>query len=178
MQDISQQPDFLSKQICQMLQRICSAAQQPLDAEHKKKLLALVQHVTHSTQEGTIAVPLNTLDQQVDISPLADTPVLGEPGEYAPLIIEQQHIWLNRYWQYENRLAASLRHRLGDTALPTEQIERIQSVLNSWWENAAENTEIDWQQRAIALAALSRFSIISGGPGTGKTTTVTRLLWL
>jgi exodeoxyribonuclease V alpha subunit len=33
----------------------------------------------------------------------------------------------------------------------------------------------DWQKLACALAARSAFSIITGGPGTGKTTTVVKL---
>lgn len=37
---------------------------------------------------------------------------------------------------------------------------------------------IDWQQVAVALACANQFSVISGGPGTGKTTTVTKLLAL
>jgi exodeoxyribonuclease V alpha subunit len=37
---------------------------------------------------------------------------------------------------------------------------------------------VDWQRLAAAVAALKRFAVISGGPGTGKTTTVVRILAL
>ncbi|GHC17072.1 exodeoxyribonuclease V subunit alpha [Aidingimonas halophila] len=43
---------------------------------------------------------------------------------------------------------------------------------------ASSHTPYDWQQTACALAARSRFAIITGGPGTGKTTTVVKLLAL
>src|SRR5690606_8072435 len=38
--------------------------------------------------------------------------------------------------------------------------------------------QTDWQKLACALAAASGFTLITGGPGTGKTTTVVRLLAL
>jgi exodeoxyribonuclease V alpha subunit len=44
--------------------------------------------------------------------------------------------------------------------------------------SAQEESEIDWQQVAAAVAVQKRFSVISGGPGTGKTTTVIKLLAL
>ncbi len=41
---------------------------------------------------------------------------------------------------------------------------------------AGQADEIDWQRQAAALALLRRFVLISGGPGTGKTSAVVRLL--
>ncbi|GGX88781.1 hypothetical protein GCM10007160_15350 [Litchfieldella qijiaojingensis] len=43
---------------------------------------------------------------------------------------------------------------------------------------ASDKTPYDWQKTACALASRSRFAVITGGPGTGKTTTVVKLLAL
>ena len=42
----------------------------------------------------------------------------------------------------------------------------------------AARMAVDWQKLACAIAARNRFAVITGGPGTGKTTTVVRLLGL
>lgn len=46
------------------------------------------------------------------------------------------------------------------------------------FEGGAPAGQVDWQKLACALATRAGFSIITGGPGTGKTTTVVRLLAL
>ena len=50
--------------------------------------------------------------------------------------------------------------------------------MNGLFGSPAQNVPIDWQKLACALATRGAFSIVTGGPGTGKTTTVVRLLAL
>jgi exodeoxyribonuclease V alpha subunit len=50
--------------------------------------------------------------------------------------------------------------------------------LNGLFGSPAQNAPVDWQKLACALATRGAFSIVTGGPGTGKTTTVVRLLAL
>ena len=52
------------------------------------------------------------------------------------------------------------------------------AAANTILNNLFEGETLNWQKVAAALAVTRSFSVISGGPGTGKTTTVTRLLAL
>lgn len=95
-----------------------------------------------------------------------------------PLVLVNQRLYLQRYWQYEHSVAAYLAQRI-DAALPlpagfsTRLAEMFeQPVLE------AGVRQTNWQKVACAMAAQGQLTLITGGPGTGKTTTVVRLLAL
>ena len=94
----------------------------------------------------------------------------------SPLVWDgvHQRLYLRRYWRYQqtvdNKIESRAKYR--EDALPSQIISR----LNTLFENNKETP--DWQKIACALALRSRFCIITGGPGTGKTTTLTKLLAL
>ncbi len=95
---------------------------------------------------------------------------LGEPPE-VPLILEGDALYLQRLWRAESTLAALLVAL--DAPAPLADAEALETVL----AQVAPPDQVDEQQRAAMLAALSRrLSIVTGGPGTGKTTTMARLL--
>ncbi|MFC6440004.1 exodeoxyribonuclease V subunit alpha [Bowmanella sp. JS7-9] len=98
---------------------------------------------------------------------------IGLPAQTRPLVLDNGRLYLRRYWQYEQSLSNAIRIRAGQvTGWSAEQIKPLLDEL------FAPSVELDWQKIAVASAALNKFSIITGGPGTGKTTTVTRLLAL
>ena len=107
-----------------------------------------------------------------------------DPGSM-PLVLDADgRLYLHRYFDYERRLAARVR-RAADaaTAVQTpEQRARLRAQLADAFSARGGDTAgtpagaADWQQIAAALALRSRLAIISGGPGTGKTTTVVSLL--
>lgn len=96
------------------------------------------------------------------------------------IIIAEQALYLPRYYKFEqelNRFISS--NKDNDTFLSTYSSNDIQQCLNELFStNVDDNVkgEIDWQKVAVANALNKRFSIIAGGPGTGKTYTVTKLL--
>ena len=92
-----------------------------------------------------------------------------------PLVLSGQRLYLRRYWAYERRIDSALRERL-EQAEPTPV--DLHARLGALFEGSALAGQVDWQKLACALATRSAFSIITGGPGTGKTTTVVRLLAL
>ena len=92
-----------------------------------------------------------------------------------PLVLSGQRLYLRRYWAYERRIDSALRERL-EQAEPTPA--DLRARLDALFEGSALAGQVDWQKLACALATRSAFSIITGGPGTGKTTTVVRLLAL
>lgn len=153
-------------------------------------------------------------------------------GEDKPLVLELDRLYLNRYWQFEKRIAqrfsvAALAHypkpelvRSGLEQLFTHDwdmqwrefsstdekqwahyvshylditkhwletnasyLSRLREIgsadeLKAWFETIPAQASLNWQKIAVAQACRQQLLVISGGPGTGKTTTVTRLLAL
>jgi exodeoxyribonuclease V alpha subunit len=97
---------------------------------------------------------------------------VGEPGQSEPLIIECNRLYLNRFWVYENYTADKI----------MAMLERAEIVggdgLGALVEaQFAGMQDIDEDQKNAVLSAASKpFSVISGGPGSGKTSTVIRIL--
>ncbi|PTR18566.1 exodeoxyribonuclease V subunit alpha [Pseudomonas sp. GV085] len=92
-----------------------------------------------------------------------------------PLVLSGKRLYLRRYWAYERRIDLSLRERLTEhESTPNDLLQRLTGLFGP----ARSGDVIDWQKLACALATRSAFSIVTGGPGTGKTTTVVRLLAL
>ena len=105
---------------------------------------------------------------------LAAAPVVGAPGEFKPLILDQaDRLYLQRYWRYENELAEAILKR-GEPALFDR--ERLKQGLARLFPPTPGET--DWQRVAALAAVTRRFCVISGGPGTGKTSTVVKVLAL
>src|SRR5471032_3478720 len=100
---------------------------------------------------------------------------LGEVAASKPLVLSDRRLYLRRYWSYERRIDNALRHRLAQQeAAPQDLSARLDGLFGE----ADADGLIDWQKLACAVATRGAFSIITGGPGTGKTTTVVRLLAL
>ncbi|MBE8597516.1 exodeoxyribonuclease V subunit alpha [Xenorhabdus sp. BG5] len=126
-------------------------------------------------------------DQQQILAVLQTCPAVSMGETPAPMILSCQkkrdyRLYLQRMWQSERRVAdffaaveltdtfAQPSH--DQTALDELQLRRILDALFG----VTVEGEIDWQKVAAAVAVTSRISVISGGPGTGKTTTVAKLL--
>lgn len=96
----------------------------------------------------------------------------------APLVLHGERLYLRRYWNYERAVASAIGKRLGDSQdLPADLSQALQRLFPEPLMIDGQR-QIDWQKLACALAARGSFSLITGGPGTGKTTTVVRLLAL
>ncbi|MDQ7990101.1 MAG: exodeoxyribonuclease V subunit alpha, partial [Candidatus Dactylopiibacterium sp.] len=109
---------------------------------------------------------------------LADPRLVGSGAGDTPLVREGNRLYLRRYWQHEHAVRTALRARLAQTRALREALPAtaLRAALDALFAPAGERT--DWQKIACALCAGSAFSLITGGPGTGKTTTVVRLLAL
>lgn len=101
--------------------------------------------------------------------------LVGEPGGRAPLILDQRgRLYLGRYWWFERQLADAVLARALSPA-PTVDHDRLREGLKRLFPSTGS---IDWQRVAAAVAVLRQLCLISGGPGTGKTRTVTAILAL
>jgi exodeoxyribonuclease V alpha subunit len=99
----------------------------------------------------------------------------SEDAQSRPLVLSGKRLYLRRYWTYERRIDTALRLRL---ATCESVADDLPERLNRLFDQAPPDGVVDWQKLACALATRGAFSIVTGGPGTGKTTTVVRLLAL
>lgn len=105
---------------------------------------------------------------------LGASPVVEGGEGSAPLVLDGHRLYLRRYWLHERAIAGRIARRLTmEVPAPTDLRERLEAVYAG-----PPEVRPDWQRVACALAARAAFSVITGGPGTGKTTTVVRLLAL
>ena len=100
---------------------------------------------------------------------------VGEPGDWAPLILDGERLYLGRLWFHEARLAENLINRARAWAGGVDR-EKLRCGLEKLFPESGEAR--DWQKVAACLAVLKQLLVISGGPGTGKTRTVTSILAL
>ena len=108
----------------------------------------------------------------------------------SPLVLCADRLYLRRYWRYETRVAAQVRARAavgggGEDLAATLDSTQARKLLDRLFEppaasNAAaeEAAGPDWQKVACAVALRGRLTLITGGPGTGKTYTAARLVVL
>jgi exodeoxyribonuclease V alpha subunit len=140
------------------------------------KLMALLAAtLSRSTREGNICLPLEmapkysaeAVDEEEEQkwptvsewrSILANSKAIGGPNEQTPLVIDDSYrLYLRRYWSYQQRLADALREKASK-------------------DDPARPTRGGTQEAAVEAAVGNELTIICGGPGTGKTTTVLHIL--
>jgi exodeoxyribonuclease V alpha subunit len=121
------------------------------------------------------------LRQMVELSVLrqglAGLPVVGVPGEFRPLVLDGEgRLYLYRYWKYERELVQVI---LEKAALPVAEVDETSLAAGiARLFPGTPGEETDWQKVAALGALWGNFSVISGGPGTGKTSTVVKILAL
>ncbi len=120
---------------------------------------------------------------------LLDSPVLrsidrGDADAGQPLVLDgpqaAPRLYLRRYWRHEQTVAQAVVRRCATVDAVDE--EEVRAWLDRLFAPAAggpeAREEVNWQKLACAIALRARLSILTGGPGTGKTHTAARLLGL
>ena len=119
---------------------------------------------------------------------LSESSLVATGSGNTPLVLSSGRLYLRRYWQYMQQVAQGILQRIADPLfstnhpaddLPENLIDRLDVLFQPLRNpDELEKTEVHWQSVAAAIAASSAFTVISGGPGTGKTATVVQLLVL
>jgi len=148
-------------------------------------------------QEGHICISLDTDPQLATISPAGAYPNtqqltnrpqwIGSARDIAPFILHRNRLYLHRYFQYESAILRHI-HRLLNAEAATrsackdallQQVNLITSLEAEYsLQNLPPELCADWSLAAVIMACLQHFTILTGGPGTGKTTTVAKILWV
>ncbi len=155
-----------------------------LGGEHREPVLLAAALAVRGVRAGSVCVELATVAGSVvpdeDAPPvdlawpaewtvLSDSPVVavGADAPWRPLRLVDGLLYLDRYWQQEQAVRRELDER---AARPAPVVDL--TALDTLFDGPAP----DLQRLATAVAAGRWVSVITGGPGTGKTHTVARLL--
>jgi exodeoxyribonuclease V alpha subunit len=124
-------------------------------------------------EEGTVKWPrLSGWLQKI-----GQSPAVGRPGDYCPLILDRKNrLYLYRYWDYEKKLSQSIIRRSREDIRDLDMVRLTDGLKRLFPQN--QDNEVNRQMVAAYIAAIKRFCIISGGPGTGKTFTMAKILAL
>lgn len=149
------------------------AQRTPFDAVQKQAFETIVMSLSYQQNQGHNCIRLDDAGRALVLaSGLAQYGETAGWDKPSPLVVEQDRLYLYRYWFYENRLAL----RISAMTQSSRSIERLDDLLDGYFNDCADG--IDWQRTAAKMAVTQRFSMITGGPGTGKTTTVVKILAL
>jgi exodeoxyribonuclease V alpha subunit len=147
--------------------------------------LWLVTLVNIEISRGNICLDVNTLKQKCDdlgwytelsqqeiINLLQISPVVGNGNDNRPLVYDLGKLYLNRFFDNEKSIAEIL---LKMKQLSNNPSGEVITVIDKLFE---QDKAIDYQKLAAITTYMHQISIISGGPGTGKTWTVSKILAL
>jgi exodeoxyribonuclease V alpha subunit len=141
-----------------------------LDTVGKKALETLLATLSQQQHQGHNCIEISAANKTVLLGSGLAAEYPANTSQTFPLVIEQNRLYLHRYWSYEDRLAKQIK-QLSQISNP---IENLDSLLDRHF--GANNAETDWQREAAKIAAQQAFCTITGGPGTGKTTTICKIL--
>lgn len=166
--------------------------QQFADFFGQKDIQPFIYLLSQKMEEGSICLDMaTTISTQKTLLPAAyltiplhveslhRSPLVGEEGMgNKPFVLDKGKLYFQRYFRYETSIAYQL-HRIiqGEkTVLEEKKVQLIQNkaLIESLFETNGNST--DWQLVAAIHAVLHNFTIITGGPGTGKTTTIAKVL--
>lgn len=155
-----------------------------LDGEKSKRFYELVVELSSALEQGHSCLPLKDSDLNI----LRITPLVADRRDKndtltAPLVLCEQRLYLHRYYTYERRLARQILSKIHKAGLNRGEpaVEPlIRGMLEHLFPKATGVTEKekDYQKEAARMALHKSFVVISGGPGTGKTSTVVKILAL
>jgi DNA helicase/exodeoxyribonuclease V, alpha subunit (EC 3.1.11.5) len=100
---------------------------------------------------------------------LANWSALSSSEQAAPIVLYDDRLYLHRFWHNEGQVARFFQTQSAPQPFANE---RVREVLDNLFGTQPD----DWQKIAAAVALTQKTAVISGGPGTGKTTTVAKLL--
>ncbi len=166
---------------------------QKLEGEHDEKVWLAAALTSQATQLGHVCLDMplvagkkirneETEEDRGLICPDLDSWVerlklsrmVGLPGQYRPLILDQANrLYLFRYWNYEKRVASYLTNR--KWLFETVDMDLLWNGIQRWFE---KSEGISRQQIGVLIAVCSSLCVITGGPGTGKTSLVVKILAL
>lgn len=158
------------------------------DFFQEKNIKSSLEVLAQKMLEGHVCLDLQSKDaahqfsDQNLIQELEQSALVGDGLQPTPFVLHQGKLYTHRNFSYESSFIQKIIALCNqeDLALRIEKLSEMKSLVDSLFsvEDKSPPNRIDWQKIACLCSFLHRFSIITGGPGTGKTTTVSKLLML
>lgn len=118
---------------------------------------------------GGEELPVPPMD--VWVRELSGCSAIGKPGDFTPLVLDESgRLYLHRSWDAEKKVAEDILARISLGQIPNGMEN---SLLERYFPEGCSDRH---QREAARSAMVNRFTVITGGPGTGKTSTVARIL--
>ena len=148
-----------------------------LENNQQNVFFNLVAQLSYQQSQGHSCIRLSKEAVTIMLASKLVTDASLSEQKTLPLVIQNQCLYTQRYYFYESRLAAQLKTLLQQPLATQIQSDLLEIALTRHF-SPLENNETDWQRAAAKTALTHGFSIVTGGPGTGKTTTVVKILAL
>lgn len=103
---------------------------------------------------------------------LSSSSVVGNKNDNTPMILDGKRLYLQRYWNYEHQVADAIQNRC--KPLTSETCQTVAKTIPAQLVGEGDPEQL----QAVHKALNQRFTVITGGPGTGKTTTIARIILL
>lgn len=137
-----------------------------LEGVQGKKFELILLRLSHAQSLGHSCIAVDDEERQTTA-----TSGMADDSGARPLVLEKNQLYLQRYWSYECQIAK----KLISLSCAQSVNGNVDALINQYFP---VSNEIDWQKKAAIAAVKSPFTIVTGGPGTGKTTTVVKILAL
>ncbi len=158
---------------------------------NSKELEPYLYLLSKRMREGHICIDLNDLNKdeiqvefpgfQIKKTLLENHPLVSNGKTYKPFVLDHDKLYMQRYYSYESDIIAQINAFI-QSENATQEYYKTQLLKHKDFIfklfNQSTSEQVNWQYIAILSAVLNQFTIITGGPGTGKTTTVAKILSL
>ena len=130
------------------------------------------------TASGEVIEGVKWPDAERWLSALKKSAMVAICATHAPLVMDQTgRFYLARYWQYQQRLLFQLRQRFFSPAVSVDPA-LLEKGLERLFPAEKEPRESDAQRLSVETSVRRHLTVVTGGPGTGKTYTVVKMLML
>ena len=154
--------DLFDRHLAAFLAGRCGLAE-----PERSRFRELVGDLSAAMADGNVCLPLSDADREM----FRRSPLTGDGSRPAPLVVAGGRLYLQRYYRYERRLADRLLRLAGERHREDDLEEMLDRAF-------PENGTAVRQRQAGRLALTRSLVLVTGGPGTGKTYTVARILSL
>lgn len=156
----------------------------------EKTLQPYLYLLSKGLNEGHICLSLDQIDldelsaagfdRKLSHNDLDNAEWVGNENEYLPLILHQNRLYFQRYFQYESMVLNQIKNWVVQGKENRKAMQQQLLAKKEWIQHLfpMEKKGVNWQQIAALSSVLNQFSIITGGPGTGKTTTLAKVLYI
>jgi exodeoxyribonuclease V alpha subunit len=160
-----------------------------------EKLKPFIYLLSKKLSEGHVCLDLENAVEEMkglqfvknsafEIPDLASEPLVGTNAtEIKPFILDETKLYIHRYYHYELNVVNSVTNLINaEKSVHADRRDKLsaqQDLLKKLFFSEADSklsTDVNWQAISAILGCLNNFTVLTGGPGTGKTTTISKIL--